>query len=201
MKKGSIIGLVLAALLVLLFAGSCSQYNGLVNADQAVEKQWGQVENQYQRRADLIPNLVNTVKGYAAHESETLESVTNARAGLTKAYNEANEMTPAEAQQNVEAFQQRQSALKGALDIYVNAVREAYPDLKANENFLNLQAQLEGTENRISTERMRYNEAVETYNKKVLRFPGNIFAGVFGFERKDMFKAEEGAQHAPKVEF
>ena len=201
MKKGSIIGIVVAALLVFLFAGGCSQYNGLVNADQSVEKQWGQVENQYQRRADLIPNLVNTVKGYAAHESETLESVTNARAGLTKAYNEANEMTAAEAQQNVEAFQQRQSALKGALDIYVNAVREAYPDLKANENFMNLQAQLEGTENRIATERMRYNEAVEVYNKMVLRFPGKIFAGLFGFDRKDMFKAEEGAQHAPKVEF
>lgn len=179
---------------------SCN-YNSLVEKQQGVDQSWAQVENQYQRRADLIPNLVNTVKGYAAHESETLESVTNARAGLTKAYNEANEMTAAEAQQNVEAFQQRQSALKGALDIYVNAVREAYPDLKANENFMNLQAQLEGTENRIATERMRYNEAVEVYNKMVLRFPGNIFAGLFGFDRKDMFKAEEGAQHAPKVEF
>lgn len=201
MSKGSIIGIVVAALLVLLFAGGCSQYNGLVSANQEVEKSWGQVENQYQRRADLIPNLVNTVKGYAAHESETLEAVTNARAGLTKAYNEANEMTPAEAQQNIEAYQQRQSALKGALDIYVNAVREAYPDLKANENFMNLQAQLEGTENRIATERMRYNEAVQVYNNKVLRFPGNIFAGMFNFGKKDMFKAEEGAQHAPKVEF
>lgn len=201
MKKGAITGVVIVALLVLLFAGGCSQYNGMVSADQAVEKQWGQVENQYQRRADLIPNLVNTVKGYAAHESETLEAVTNARAGLTKAYNDANEMTPEEAQQNLETYQQRQSALKGALDIYVNAVREAYPDLKANENFMNLQAQLEGTENRIATERMRYNEVVETYNNKVLRFPGNIFAGLFHFDRKQMFKAEEGAQHAPKVEF
>lgn len=201
MNKGVITGIIIAALLVLLFAGGCSQYNGMVSANQTVEKQWGQVENQYQRRADLIPNLVNTVKGYAAHESETLEAVTNARAGLTKAYNEANEMTPAEAQQNVEAYQQRQSALKGALDIYVNAVREAYPDLKANENFMNLQAQLEGTENRIATERMRYNEVVETYNNKVLRFPGNIFASMFHFDRKEMFKAEEGAQHAPKVEF
>lgn len=201
MSKGSIIGIVVAALLVLLFAGGCSQYNGMVSADQKVETCWGQVENQYQRRADLIPNLVNTVKGYAAHESETLESVTNARAGLTEAYNDANEMTPAEAQQNIEAYQQRQSALKGALDIYVNAVREAYPDLKANENFSNLQKQLEGTENRIATERRRYNEAVQEYNNKVLRFPGNIFAGMFNFEKKDMFKAEEGAQHAPKVEF
>lgn len=172
-----------------------------MSADQKVETCWGQVENQYQRRADLIPNLVNTVKGYAAHESETLESVTNARAGLTEAYNDANEMTPVEAQQNIEAYQQRQSALKGALDIYVNAVREAYPDLKANKNFSNLQEQLEGTENRIATERRRYNEAVQEYNNKVLRFPGNIFAGMFNFEKKDMFKAEEGAQHAPKVEF
>ena len=201
MKKGAITGVVIVALLGLLFAGGCSQDNGMVSAAQAVEKQWGQVENQYQRRADLIPNLVNTVKGYAAHESETLEAVTNARAGLTKAYNDANEMTPEEAQQNLETYQQRQSALKGALDIYVNAVREAYPDLKANENFMNLQAQLEGTENRIATERMRYNEVVETYNNKVLRFPGNIFAGLFHFDRKQMFKAEEGAQHAPKVEF
>ncbi len=201
MKKGTIIGIVVAACLVFLFAGGCSSYNGMVDADQAVQKQWGQVENQYQRRADLIPNLVNTVKGYAAHESSTLEAVTNARAGLTQAYNEANAITPEEAQNNLAAFQQAQSNLKGALDIYVNAVREAYPDLKANENFLNLQAQLEGTENRVSTERQRYNEAVEVYNKKVLRFPGNIFASIFGFDSKEMFKAEEGAQHAPKVEF
>lgn len=201
MKKGTIIGIVVAVCLVFLFAGGCSSYNGMVDADQAVQKQWGQVENQYQRRADLIPNLVNTVKGYAAHESSTLESVTNARAGLTKAYDEAQAITPQQAQADVAAYQEAQSRLKGALDIYVNAVREAYPDLKANENFLNLQAQLEGTENRVATERMRYNEAVEVYNKKVLRFPGKIFASLFGFDSKDMFKAEEGAQKAPKVEF
>ncbi len=201
MKKGTIIGIVVAVCLVFLFAGGCSSYNGMVDADQAVQKQWGQVENQYQRRADLIPNLVNTVKGYAAHESSTLESVTNARAGLTKAYDEAQAITPQQAQANVAAYQEAQSRLKGALDIYVNAVREAYPDLKANENFLNLQAQLEGTENRVATERMRYNEAVEVYNKKVLRFPGKIFASLFGFDSKEMFKAEEGAQKAPKVEF
>ena len=201
MKKGTIIGIAIALCFVFLFAGGCSSYNGMVDADQAVQKQWGQVENQYQRRADLIPNLVNTVKGYATHESSTLENVTNARAGLTKAYNEAEAITPEQAQANIAAYQQAQSNLKGALDIYVNAVREAYPDLKANENFLNLQAQLEGTENRVATERMRYNEAVETYNRKVLRFPGNLFASVFGFDRKEMFKAEEGAQQAPKVEF
>ncbi|MDE6529001.1 MAG: LemA family protein [Muribaculaceae bacterium] len=201
MKKGTITGIVIAVCLLFLFAGGCSSYNGMVDADQSVQKAWGQVENQYQRRADLIPNLVNTVKGYAAHESSTLEAVTNARAGLTKAYDEAQAITPQQAQADVAAYQEAQSRLKGALDIYVNAVREAYPDLKANENFLNLQAQLEGTENRVATERMRYNDAVETYNKKVLRFPGKIFASIFGFDSKEMFKAEEGAQHAPKVEF
>lgn len=201
MKKGTITGIVIAVCLLFLFAGGCSSYNGMVDADQSVQKAWGQVENQYQRRADLIPNLVNTVKGYAAHESSTLEAVTNARAGLTKAYDEAQAITPQQAQADVAAYQEAQSRLKGALDIYVNAVREAYPDLKANENFMNLQAQLEGTENRVATERMRYNEAVETYNKKVLRFPGKIFASLFGFDSKEMFKAEEGAQRAPKVEF
>ena len=135
-----------------------------------------------------MPDISETVKGYAAHESSTLQNVTDARAGLTKAYNDAQAITPEQAQANIEAYQQAQSNLKGALDIYVNAVREAYPDLKANENFLNLQAQLEGTENRVSTERQRYNEAVEVYNRKVLRFPGNIFAKLFGFDSKDMFK-------------
>jgi LemA protein len=201
MKKGALIGIGVAVVLLLLAGGGCSQYNGMVSANQAVEKQWGQVENQYQRRADLIPNLVNTVKGYASHESETLEALSSARAGLSQAYNDVNNVSSDDAQQNVEAYQQRQNALKSALDIYVNAVHEAYPELKANENFLNLQAQLEGTENRISTERMRYNEVVETYNNKVLRFPGNIFAGMFGFDKKDMFKADEGAKTAPKVEF
>ena len=201
MNKKLITTVIVAVVILILFGGGCSSYNGMVDADQAVQKQWGHVENQYQRRADLIPNLVNTVKGYAAHESSTLQNVTDARAGLTKAYNDAQAITPEQAQANIEAYQQAQSNLKGALDIYVNAVREAYPDLKANENFLNLQAQLEGTENRVSTERQRYNEAVEVYNRKVLRFPGNIFAKLFGFDSKEMFKAEEGAQRAPKVEF
>lgn len=201
MNKKLITTVIVAVVILILFGGGCSSYNGMVDADQAVQKQWGQVENQYQRRADLIPNLVNTVKGYAAHESSTLQNVTDARAGLTKAYNDAQAITPEQAQANIEAYQQAQSNLKGALDIYVNAVREAYPDLKANENFLDLQAQLEGTENRVSTERQRYNEAVEVYNRKVLRFPGNIFAKLFGFDSKEMFKAEEGAQRAPKVEF
>lgn len=201
MKKSYIVGIIIALLLVFLFAGGCSSYNGMVDADQAVKKQWGQVENQYQRRADLIPNLVNTVKGYAAHESTTLQNVTDARAGLTKAYNDANAISGDSAQANIAAYQQAQSNLRGALDIYVNAVREAYPDLKANTNFMNLQEQLESTENRIATERRRYNEDVETYNKKVLRFPGSIWASMFNFEPKEMFQAEEGANKAPKVEF
>ncbi len=200
-SKGWIITIVITALVVIIFAGGCSSYNGLVDADQAVKKQWGQVENQYQRRADLIPNLVNTVKGYSEHESSTLQNVTEARAGLTSAYNNANAIKGDSALNNVAAYQAAQDQLRSALGIYVNAVREAYPDLKANENFLSLQAQLESTENRIATERRRYNDVVEVYNKKVLRFPNNIWAGIFNYDQKDMFKAEEGAQRAPKVEF
>ncbi|MBD5236530.1 MAG: LemA family protein [Bacteroidales bacterium] len=177
---------------------SCN-YNSLVEKQQNVDQAWAQVENQYQRRADLIPNLVNTVKGYAAHESSTLESVTRARAGLTQAYDaaKATEATP----DNIEQYQQAQSKLKGALDIYVNAVKEAYPDLKANTNFLDLQTQLEGTENRISTERMRYTEVVKDYNTAIKKFPTTIYAGWFGFKEKPQFKAEAGAQKAPTVEF
>lgn len=183
-------------IVILLFAGGCSSYNGMVDADQAVSKQWGQVESQYQRRSDLIPNLVSTVKGYAAHESGTLEKLTEARAKAGSITLTADELTP----ENMARFQQAQNELSGALKSLL-AVSEAYPDLKANENFLDLQKQLEGTENRIATERMRFNEAVEKYNLKVLRFPGNIWAGIFGFDRKDMFKADEGAQNAPKVSF
>lgn len=183
-------------IVILLFAGGCSSYNGMVDADQAVSKQWGQIESQYQRRSDLIPNLVSTVKGYAAHESGTLEKVTEARAKAGSITLTADELTP----ENMARFQQAQNELSGALKSLL-AVSEAYPDLKANENFLDLQKQLEGTENRIATERMRFNEAVEKYNLKVLRFPGNIWAGIFGFDRKDMFKADEGAQNAPKVSF
>ncbi len=201
MKKSLIITAVIAFIVVVLGFGGCSSYNGMVQAQQAVDKQWGNVENAYQRRADLIPNLVNTVKGYASHEKSTLENVTNARAGLSQAYNEANAMAGEGAPTDIAAYQQAQSKLKGALDIYVNAVREAYPDLKANQNFMALQAELEQTENRVATERKRYNDAVEAYNVKVLRFPGNIFAAMFGFDKRDMFRADEGASKAPKVEF
>ena len=193
----------LVAVLACVSLSSCD-YNSLVEQEQTVEQAWAQVENQYQRRADLIPNLVNTVKGYATHESETLQSVTNARAGLTEAYNKANALPADQAtasEESLQQYQQAQNNLKGALDIYVNAVREAYPDLKANQNFINLQTQLEGTENRISTERMRYTEAVKNFNTAIKKFPTVIYAGWFGFEEKPQFKAEEGANKAPEVVF
>lgn len=177
---------------------SCN-YNSLVEKEQTVDQAWAQVENQYQRRADLIPNLVNTVKGYSEHESETYIKVTEARSGLSEAYDAAKNIENPQA--NIQAYQEAQSKLKGALDIYVNAVREAYPDLKANQNFMNLQTQLEGTENRISTERQRYTEAVKEYNSSIKKFPTVIYAGWFGFKEKEQFKAEAGANKAPKVEF
>lgn len=186
------------AVVAMTSLSSCN-YNSLVEKQQQVDQSWAQVENQYQRRADLIPNIVNTVKGYAAHESSTLEAVTNARAGLTKAYDAAKSVE--NPQENIEQYQQAQSALKGALDIYVNAVREAYPDLKANTNFMALQTELEGTENRISTERKRYTEAVMEYNTSIKKFPTNIYAGWFGFKEKPQFKAEAGAQKTPEVKF
>lgn len=204
MKKiFSKIALIVAVIVAGMSMTSCN-YNSLVEQQQSVEQAWAQVENQYQRRADLIPNLVNTVKGYADHESETLQSVTNARAGLTDAYNKANAISGEQAtasEESLQQYQQAQNDLKGALDIYVNAVREAYPDLKANQNFANLQTQLEGTENRISTERMRYTEAVKAYNTAIKKFPTVIYAGWFGFEEKPQFKAEEGASKAPEVKF
>ncbi len=187
-----------AAVIAMMNLTSCN-YNSLVEKQQQVDQAWAQVENQYQRRADLIPNLVNTVKGYSEHESSTLEAVTNARAGLTKAYDAAQSVE--NPQENLEQYQQAQSALKGALDIYVNAVREAYPDLKANTNFMALQTELEGTENRISTERKRYTEAVMDYNTSIKKFPTNIYAGWFGFKEKQQFKADAGASKAPEVKF
>lgn len=190
--------LVLGSMIALSSLTSCN-YNSLVEKQQAVDQSWAQVENQYQRRSDLIPNLVNTVKGYASHESQTLEKVTEARAGLSQAYNAVNEIK--NPQENLQQYQEAQSKLKGSLDIYVNAVKEAYPDLKANENFMALQAQLEGTENRISTERQRYTVAVQEYNTAIKKFPTTIYAGWFGFKEKPQFQAEAGADKAPKVEF
>lgn len=174
---------------------SCN-YNSLVEQQQGVDQAWAQVENQYQRRADLIPNLVNTVKGYSTHEEETLTKVTEARAKATSITLSADDLT----EENLARYQQAQNELSGALKSLL-AVTEAYPDLKANQNFLELQAQLEGTENRISTERMRYTEAVKDYNTAIKKFPTNIYAGWFGFEPKPQFKAEAGAEKAPEVKF
>lgn len=189
--------IMLAATLFAAVSGlSSCNYNGLVEKQQEVDQAWAQVENQYQRRADLIPNLVNTVKGYSAHEEETLTKVTEARAKATSITLDADDLT----EENLARYQAAQNELSGALKSLL-AVSEAYPDLKANENFLNLQAQLEGTENRISTERMRYTEAVKDYNTAIKKFPTNIYAGWFGFEAKPQFKAEAGAEKAPEVKF
>lgn len=174
---------------------SCN-YNSLVEKQQTVDQTWAQVENQYQRRADLIPNLVNTVKGYATHESETLEKVIAARAKATSITIDAENLN----EETLAKYQQAQGELSQALKSLL-AVSEAYPDLKANQNFLNLQTQLEGTENRISTERMRYTEAVKDYNTAIKKFPTMIYAGWFGFEAKPQFKAEAGAEKAPEVKF
>lgn len=183
------------AIIALLPLTSCN-YNSLVEKQQKVEQSWAQVENQYQRRADLIPNLVSTVKGYSTHESETFEKVTLARAKATSITIDADNLT----EENLAKFQAAQNELTQALKSLLS-VTEAYPDLKANENFMNLQTQLEGTENRIATERMRYTEAVRDYNTAIKKFPTTIYAGWFGFEPKPQFKADEGAQRAPQVEF
>ncbi|MCH5239855.1 MAG: LemA family protein [Muribaculaceae bacterium] len=180
---------------VVIALTSCN-YNSLVDKQQSVEQSWAEVENQYQRRADLIPNLVNTVKGYSTHESETFEKVTLARAKATSVTIDANDLT----EENLAKFQAAQNELSQALKSLL-AVSEAYPDLKANENFMNLQTQLEGTENRITTARMRYTESVKDYNTAIKKFPTMIYAGWFGFEAKPQFKAEEGAQRAPEVQF
>ena len=186
---------MLVALTAMTGLSSCN-YNSLVEKQQGVDQAWAQVENQYQRRADLIPNLVNTVKGYSTHEEETLTKVTEARAKATSITLSADELT----EENLARYQQAQNELSGALKSLL-VVSEAYPDLKANENFLNLQAQLEGTENRISTERKRYTEAVMEYNTSIKKFPTMIYAGWFGFKEKPQFKAEAGAERAPEVKF
>ncbi|MBD5203835.1 MAG: LemA family protein [Bacteroidales bacterium] len=186
---------VLVAIMAMSGLTSCN-YNSLVEKQQDVDQAWAQVENQYQRRADLIPNLVNTVKGYASHESQTLERVTEARAKATSITIDAENLD----EETLAKYQAAQNELSSALKSLL-AVQEAYPDLKANENFMNLQSQLEGTENRISTERMRYTEAVRDYNTAIKKFPTTIYAGWFGFSPKPQFKAEAGAEKAPEVNF
>jgi len=175
---------------------SCAYYNKPVTMQEKVEGAWAQVQNQYQRRADLIPNLVETVKGYAKHEQQTLEGVMQARARATQITVSPNKLDEASLKQ----FQAAQGEVTSALSRLM-AVAENYPNLKANQNFLELQAQLEGTENRIAVERRNFNEAVREYNTYIRRFPANIFAGMFGFEKKAYFEAEPGAEKAPQVKF
>lgn len=185
----------LAILVVALTLTSCN-YNSLVEEQQSVDQSWAEVENQYQRRADLIPNLVNTVKGYSTHEEETLVKVTDARAKATSISINADDLN----EETLARFQDAQNDLSRALKSLL-AVTEAYPDLKANENFINLQTQLEGTENRIAIARRNYTEAVRKYNTAIKKFPTNIYAGWFGFQPKPQFKAEAGAEKAPEVKF
>lgn len=193
MKKSTIIILAVVGI-VLIWA--VVGYNGLVSADEAVNTAWSNVENQYQRRADLIPNLVNTVKGYAAHEQETLDAVTEARTRATQMTISAEELT----EEKLQEYQAAQGELGTALGRLL-AITEAYPDLKANQNFLELQAQLEGTENRISVERRNFNDAAREYNTSIRSFPKNILAGMFGFETRPYFEAAEGAAEVPAVQF
>ena len=193
MNKGAIIAIVLVALVAIF---GVSTYNGLVGMNETVNGKWSQVDNQLQRRADLIPNLVNTVKGYAAHEKETLEGVINARSKATQTTVDPTKMN----EESIKKFQAAQGELSSALGRLMVIV-ERYPDLKANQNFLELQAQLEGTENRITVERQKFNEIAQGYNTYIRQFPKNIIAGMFGFERKAYFEAKEGSDVAPKVEF
>lgn len=193
MKKTWII--IIAVIAVIAVYG-ISSYNSMVSQEEAVGTAWSNVENQYQRRADLIPNLVNTVKGYAAHEKETFDAVVSARAKATQTTVSIDDLTP----EKMEAYQRAQGKVGSALSRLL-AVTENYPDLKANENFQTLQAQLEGTENRISVERRNFNNVAREYNTAIRRFPKNIFAGMFGFEKRPYFEAQEGTEQAPEVKF
>ena len=197
MKKGLIITLgVIAVLIFMLYSFFVGKFNTMVEMDESVAASWANVENQYQRRADLIPNLVNTVKGYAEHEKEVLTEVTQARASATSMSIDPSNLDAAA----IQKFQQVQGQLSSALSRLLVTV-ERYPDLKANQNFLELQAQLEGTENRISVERRRFNETVQTYNIYIRKFPNSIVANMNAFEKRPMFEAKEGADDAPVVEF
>ena len=195
-SKSLIIIGVIVVLALLLYGSVKGAYNNMVILDENVSQQWAQVENVYQRRADLIPNLVNTVKGYAEHERETLEAVVEARSKATSITVDPTNITP----EALAQFQQAQEGLSSALSRLMVVV-ERYPDLKANQNFLELQTQLEGTENRITNERRKYAEVVRDYNTNIRQFPRNIYAGIFGFDRKPQFEAAEGAETAPVVEF
>ena len=194
MNKKYLIGIVVA--IVAVAAWAISAYNGMVGVEEEATTAMAKVQSAYQRRADLIPNLVETVKGYAAHEKETLEGVVSARSKATQVTLDPDKMTP----EKMKEFQQAQGELGAALGRLI-AIQENYPDLKANENFRDLQVQLEGTENRINTERNNYNEAVQRYNVKIRRFPNSLLSGMFGFEKMQKFEAEAGAEKAPQVKF
>lgn len=196
MKKGTVILISVVALVAIIALWAMSAYNKLVVAEESVTTEWANVESQYQRRADLIPNLVSTVKGYAAHEQETLDAVVSARAKATQMTVDAKDLTP----EKLQEYQAAQGEVGAALGRLL-MITENYPDLKANQNFMALQEQLEGTENRIQVARQKFNLTAKTYNTSIRRFPTNILAGMFGFESKAYFEAEAGADKAPKVEF
>ncbi len=197
MKKKSLVTiLIIVAVVLVIYLWFKSGYNAMVEKQEAVQAQWAQVENVYQRRADLIPNLVATVKGYAQHEQGTLTAVIEARAKATSVTIDPTNLDP----DDIAQFQAAQDQLSGALSRLLVSV-EAYPELKANENFMALQAQLEGTENRITVERQKFNEKAMEYNQYIRKFPRNIIAGMFDFEKVGYFKAQAGAETAPKVEF
>ncbi len=194
--RSLVTALVLVGVGLIVFMAGCNNYNSFVDMEEDVENAWGKVQSAYQRRADLIPNLVNTVKGVANFEKETLTNVVEARAKATSVNIDPANITP----EQLKNFQQAQSGLSSSLGRLL-VVAERYPELKANQSFLELQAQLEGTENRIKVERDKFNDVVTAYNKKVRKMPGALFAGIFGFDQKAQFEAEASAQDAPKVEF
>ncbi len=196
MKKGTAILITCLAVVAIVAIWAVKEYNRLVVAEESVTTAWANVESQYQRRADLIPNLVATMKGYAAHEQETLDAVVSARAKATQISVDAQNLSA----ETIKQFQAAQGEIGSALGRLL-AISENYPDLKANQNFLALQEQLEGTENRIQVERQKFNETVKVYNISIRRFPTNLLAGFFGFDAKAMFTADAEAQNAPKVEF
>jgi LemA protein len=196
MKKGLIIIGIIAVVVLILYSFFAGRFNKMVELQEAIPNQWAQVETQYQRRADLIPNLVNTVKGYANFEQETLTKVMEARASATQVKVDPSNITPEALQQ----FQQAQNGVSSALGRLMVVV-EKYPDLKANQNFLDLQAQLEGTENRIAVARNRFNDVVMPYNLYIKKFPNNTLANMYGFEPKGYFEAAQGAEQAPTVDF
>jgi LemA protein len=196
MKKAIIPIAIIAIIGLFIYTKSVATYNQFVQKEETINGQWAEVETQYQRRADLIPNLVSTVRGYADFERETLEGVINARARATSINVNADNLSP----ENIAEFQQAQEQLSGSLSRLLVSV-ERYPELKANENFRDLQAQLEGTENRISVARRNFNQSVQAYNAELRTFPNNIYAGWFGFDRKGYFEASAGAEQAPTVQF